>query len=470
MFNTKKFNEIFFILFLVYFIFPANNALSSSVTPLYMQDGAEGKYKKLAPGKWQRVSDLDNTSINLSNTANQTQSFAADNTIHDQLIKEVIDYPYSPKKISPIKAYNTPRLNHSLKNTLFSPNFENIEASEIFSCSLNQDDTNNNVSQSEGLNKISDHNQYNYLSSINDLSKNVSELTIDKDLNIAPTAMGSSDDETNNLGLWSSGFITKGKGSKNNNSKYKQEGLIIGVETIIADENIIGFAYTKARIKSKNNYRLLPSERDIEGHLFSIYGKYFFNTDYYLSSSLQSGKLHIKSYQGTVNRYYGKTRGEMLSGKVDLGYNYFYGNGIFVNPRIGVAYFNSKIKGYSEHNLLNQNINISPLYLRRLSGAGVVELSKAVEKDKYKFISTIYAGLEGMINKKNGVVVISGLDNAFNNIVVKGKTKEKLNYNMGGRFGALSKCGLLEFNIGYQANIRSNFLSHTGSLKLKVNM
>lgn len=279
-----------------------------------------------------------------------------------------------------------------------------------------------------------------------------------------------SDDYDKVYGVWTNGFITSGKGKEFTKNKHDSKGFVIGADAIINDAHVIGYTYSNARMHSKNWFSNNLDKKIIDANILGLYGTYKISPEFFAAGQFNYGRLNLKSYRQDENNSmnYGKTRGNVYNSKLELGYNFINANNSFITPKIGFSYFEGEINPFNE---TGQNrINISnKIKAKRLAALASAEVGSVYDMNKYSIAPSLFVGVNSAIYKKNGAIIVSNLDNNINNLLVKNKTKEKTNYTAGAKVG-LSANSNYEVDLGYQANMRSKFVSHSGTVKLKIKL
>jgi outer membrane autotransporter protein len=268
---------------------------------------------------------------------------------------------------------------------------------------------------------------------------------------------------TNPINVWVRGFAgySKQKSSANvTGFKTKHSGGMIGVDTLINDTNLIGLAFTHARLDTKLTSGTSRSAKR-EAGLVNAYWTHYATDTFFINSQVGYGKIRIK----TTDKSGLKAKGQTISIKEELGYNINFENNVKVTPTVGMSY--NEVK-FSDSSLTDNSgkYKLSGSKHKRLAANAGVDVSKAINLDNLTLVPSVNAGIEQVLNSKSSLVKVTSLDYAADPMVSKEKTA-KTTYKVGTGLKLLESKG--ELSVNYDMNIRKGFKSHTGSVKLKIN-
>ena len=281
-----------------------------------------------------------------------------------------------------------------------------------------------------------------------------------------------SGDLTDTYGAWVQGSFTHGRQKAYNNApeyKFDQKGFTIGADA--GDETLLGVAYSyfandlKNKLNSKN-------KEDIKAHIFSLYGKFDFTNEIFAKGQGQLGKSDIKKTRGTGdlanNVAKAKTHGDIIAGKLEAGYNYELNPNVNLIPTIGVSYSDIKIKGYTEKGL-GLNRTVGKRTTNRTSGLlGFIAAYNQTVNSSLTVTPEVHANIDYAFKTKNSATVVT-IFNGLAPIATPSEKLPKAYYNVGTSLKAL-RSGKYEVQAGYDLGLAKKFNSHTGMLKLRVNM
>jgi outer membrane autotransporter protein len=267
----------------------------------------------------------------------------------------------------------------------------------------------------------------------------------------------------NPINVWVRGFAghAKQKSSANvTGFKTKHSGGMIGVDTLINDANLIGLAFTHARLDTKLTSGTARSAKR-EANMINAYWTHYATDAFFIDSQVGYGKIRIK----TTDKSGFKSKGQTISIKEKLGYDINFENNVKVTPTVGLSYNEVKFGGSS----LTENsgkYKISGSKHKRLAANAGVDISKAINLDNLTLVPSVNAGIEQLLNSKSSLVKVTSLDYAADSIVSKEKVA-KTTYKVG--TGLKLVGGMAELGLNYDMQMRKGFKSHTGSVKLKIN-
>ena len=273
-------------------------------------------------------------------------------------------------------------------------------------------------------------------------------------------------------GAWVKGTYTNGQQKTfklEPGYKFDQKGVTIGADTG-DDESTIGIAYSffKNDIKNKINS---SNKEDITSHIWSIYGLYAFDQNFFISGHGQCGFSTTKKKRATGdaanNIANAKPKGNIISGKATIGYIYDTGANINLIPTLGIAYNDVKVKGYKETgNGLNRTVGKRSA--TRTSGlAGISAKYNADMNESTKIVPEIHANIDYAFNTKHSSTAITIL-NGLDPIVTPAAKLSKAHYTVGASVMVTSS---EKFDItgGYDLGLSKKFMSHTGTVKVRIN-
>lgn len=277
-------------------------------------------------------------------------------------------------------------------------------------------------------------------------------------------------DFMNTKGMWIQGSYTSGKQKAYGNApgyKISQQGITIGADA--GDDYMLGLAYSSYinDINDKANSKL-----DLSSHITTIYGKFNVSNEVFIKGQGQIGKAYIKKERKTgdlaKNTAQAKTDAAILSGKIEFGYDAIVIEDMHLVPTVGVSYLKVEVKAYDETgDGLNRAVDKrTSNKIASLLGMRVV-YNTEVNSD-IKLLPEIHANLDYAFKTKNSatiVTIIKGIDP----IATPSEKLAKAYYNIGMGLKAIYKNNF-ELAFDYDLGLAKKFQSHTGALKLRVNM
>ena len=272
-------------------------------------------------------------------------------------------------------------------------------------------------------------------------------------------------------GVWVQGNMSQSiQKAHKNASGYKsnEKGFTVGGD--VGDEYVVGAAYSFSDndIKDKSNS---ATKNAIKSHLFSLYGKAAINEQFFASSQVQFGKSDIKKQRATGdaanNIARAKTKADSLALKFIIGSEVEVAPQTYLVPSIGVSYANIDVKGYKENgNGLNRTVGKRTS--NRTSGLLGLGAKYISETETMKIIPEVHVNLDYAFKTKNSATLVT-LVNGINPISTPSEKLSKALCNVGGSVKAISM-GMYEISAGYDFGVAKKFQSHTGTIKLKINL
>ena len=272
-------------------------------------------------------------------------------------------------------------------------------------------------------------------------------------------------------GVWAQGSMSRGTQKAYGNApgyKLDQKGITIGADT--GDETLLGLAYSffMNDIKNKANS---SNKEDIKSHMVTVYGKFDVTNEVFVSGQGQYGKSNIKKKRATGdlanNIASAKTNATSMAAKLEVGYNYEVAPQIYLVPTVGASYANVEIKGYKETGS-GLNRSVAKRTTNRTSGLAGITAKYVADMGSMKVIPEIHANVDYAFNTKNSatsVTIINGIDA----IATPSEKISKGFYTFGGSVKGIQS-DMYEISAGYDFGLAKKFQSHTGTLKLRVNL
>jgi outer membrane autotransporter protein len=271
-------------------------------------------------------------------------------------------------------------------------------------------------------------------------------------------------------GVWIKGNYTKGTQKSygvNSGYKFDQKGVTIGSDT--GDESMLGLAYSYSMSDIKNKTNSLTKD-DIQSHTGTIYGTYAITNEAFITGQAHYGlsKIKKKRATGDVNNNIAtaKPKETTFGARAEVGYLYAIDPTIHIVPTIGVSHVDVKVDGYTEKNGLSRTV--AKRKTTRTSGIASVSAKYLSDMGSMKLIPEVHANIDYAFNSKNSntqVTLIAGIDP----IATPAQKLTKGYYNVGTSIKAIQS-DMYEISGGYDFGFAKKFQSHTGSLKLRVNL
>ena len=281
----------------------------------------------------------------------------------------------------------------------------------------------------------------------------------------------SSGDMMETYGVWAKGTFsraTQKAHGKTQGYKLDSKGITIGVDT--GDESLVGIAYSFFKNDVKNK-TVSKNKEDITSHTISAYGKYTATPEIFIAGQAQYGIAEIKKKRATGdaanNIATAKPKATILGAKAEIGYDYAAMEGVHLIPAVGVAYTDVKVKGYKESGS-GLNREVGKITASRTSGIASLTAKYYADMGTIKLIPEVHANIDYAFNTKNGKTVVTLIE-GLPSISTPSQKLEKGRYNVGTSVKAIQS-DMFEFTAGYDFGFAKKFQSHTGTLKVRVNL
>lgn len=281
----------------------------------------------------------------------------------------------------------------------------------------------------------------------------------------------SSGDMMETYGVWAKGTFsraTQKAHGKTQGYKLDSKGITIGVDT--GDESLVGIAYSFFKNDVKNK-TVSKNKEDITSHTISAYGKYTATPEVFISGQAQFGMAEIKKKRATGdaanNIATAKPKATILGAKAEIGYDFAAMENVHLIPAVGVAYTDVKVKGYKESGS-GLNREVGKINASRTSGIASLTAKYFADMGTMKLIPEVHANVDYAFNTKNGKTVVTLIE-GLPSISTPSQKLEKGRYNVGTSVRAIQS-DMFEFTAGYDFGFAKKFQSHTGTLKVRVNL
>lgn len=276
-----------------------------------------------------------------------------------------------------------------------------------------------------------------------------------------------SGDEAESYGAWIKGNFGTGtqRAFKSESGySYTQKGVTIGVDA--GDESMIGAAYSFFQNDVKNKTSASAKDK-INTHMFSVYGLYSIQPEIFVSGQASYGISDINKSRATgdVGNHTAKakTKGNTIAARAEVGYVYAIDESMAVVPTIGFAHTNVDVNGYSEKGD-GLNRKIAKRISTRTSGLAGVSLKHTSSAD---FSQEIHANIDYAFSAKNPETKITLVD-GLTPLRTPSEKASKAYYNVGGSV-KVNAAEMVDIIAGYDLGLAKKFMSHTGTLKLRIN-
>lgn len=251
-------------------------------------------------------------------------------------------------------------------------------------------------------------------------------------------------DEITGIGIWAQGLANYSKKTGNNSFNANTFGITTGIDKKFSKDLIVGFGYTYNGTQADAEL----SDIDIDGHTVFVYGEYHPLKEWYIDTLLSIGTSSYKEKLGIANTNYNIYN---LGAKLISGYDWNNGFGLFG----GARFLNIKQKDY--HNFVNQHVKGDNDSMLTLIGGAKYDTNLSSYLMTNLHINTTYDILRPDDSK---VIDIDGIIYHIN-----GGNVKPFGIETGIAFNLYDNNW--NFDIGYDLEWHSNFISHTGNIRAK---
>ena len=274
---------------------------------------------------------------------------------------------------------------------------------------------------------------------------------------LATPTMGRSGGDLNaKFGPWVQGLYNKSKQDSSSATpgfRGYTQGVAFGLDTLINDVYTVGvgYAYNATDVKSGGR------KTDVYGHNFFIYGKYQPNA-WFVNGTVNYSTSDYKEQRavtgvGIASKYDVDTWG----GQVMTGYDMASG----LTPKAGLRYLHIKQDSYTD--TLGQNVKTDNTDLLT-AVAGVNYAYDFVEKDYTLTPEVRLAATYDIVSDNADATVVMGTGS----YTTSGKRLPRFGVEAGVGV-TMNMFDALDVSLNYDAGIRRDYTSHTGTVKFKYN-
>ncbi len=293
----------------------------------------------------------------------------------------------------------------------------------------------------------------------------------------AASGIGAGDEDSRlNMGVWGQGFASRAtQKARKGDAGYKAStgGGTVGVDAMVSDNTTLGLAasYSTSSVKFKDQKS--GDKAKSTNMFFSVYGTHNLGNSWFVQGAAGFGSGNVKAdskrvvntaggYDVATAKY--DTMAFSLEGKV--GYDFRMTDSASLVPALGVRYTNVNEGGYSEKGSAF-NRTVTKKAADRLTGIAGLGVQANMDMGGTVITPEAHAYVNYDFKSKNPKVEarLDGMTKAMD--VTSGKA-EKMSYNLGA--GLSARTGMVEFGAGYDAKLANKFVSHQGTLRLRVDL
>ena len=291
------------------------------------------------------------------------------------------------------------------------------------------------------------------------------------------TGVASGDED----GLYRSGVWVQGFGSQaiqklaKNRPGYKSTSIggVIGVDTLVNDYFRVGVAgiHADSNVKMRDYKR--GDKVNAKSWMMSIYGVYEINQNLYTRAIATFGNTNVTTNEnkpiavigatGTIST--GEYTSQSYSVDSAVGYRHNLSENVAIIPEVGLRANLFIDGGYTEIGGVSNRI------ITKKSGANYLAIVGATVSSNLmlgeaEFSPSLHARIMQDIGGRSPEVT-SKINGSFVAQTTKNKAISKTSFQTG--FDLSTRYGMMEYGVGYDANISKKFISHSGALKVRIN-
>jgi len=277
-------------------------------------------------------------------------------------------------------------------------------------------------------------------------------------------------------GAWGSPFYMQSTQKTKDGTpgyKVKSAGGTIGFDYLANDSLTLGVAFTAINTKIDHKDKKVGDNTKVDSMLYSLYGSQQISGDWFVQGIFSYGSNKVRNKEKRIinltldETAVGKFKSNSYTGEVLGGYKIALpDNQTTLTPMAGVRYTKLSNKGYTETGTNRRNLSVSKSSITKVEGVigGRVSLASQLND------GLLMPEAHGFVNydfKGKAPKVEARLQGALAPMPSKSTKPEKLSVNLGASL--TTKYQMMEYGIGYDANLAKKYVSHQGSLKVRVN-
>jgi outer membrane autotransporter protein len=251
----------------------------------------------------------------------------------------------------------------------------------------------------------------------------------------------------------------------------KSYGASFGVDTKVNEDMVLGVAGFASETKMKHKDIKSGDTTDISSHMLSVYASYHINNLWSMYSVATVGinsisNNFLKPSRAADESVDSKYDAMSFNGEVTLSYKQPIAYSVVMNPIAGLRYSRVNGAGYSEQgSTTGQNLTVASKELSKLETlVGLRLLSTSIDMAGVPVTPEAHVVVNYNVlgNSQKQTVRVDGSGH-FASASYK---PARVSYNVGASFNA--EYDMVEFGMGYDAQISDKRMGHQGNLKLRV--
>ena len=283
----------------------------------------------------------------------------------------------------------------------------------------------------------------------------------------------SAGDQAKKYGIWTNYSMSvnaqKAKG-KSPGYKSRNNAVTIGFDTLISDETTIGIAFGYIDTKVNHKDSNFGDKTNTKSSLVSLYSITELLNNWYVQGQGILGQIKINNKESRNTRanpeiakadYKVSTYGLSL----ETGYHFLTKENFVVTPLAGLELGVIGKTRYQEYGTTNQNLLVKKGTDTKLIGSVGVAVAKNYNISGYSITPEVYGVIRhNLLNKTPGVD--ASLANVEQLLVVRTARNTRTFYNLG--LGITHAMKTSQVTLGYDCYLGEKYLSHQGSIKLRL--
>ncbi len=287
----------------------------------------------------------------------------------------------------------------------------------------------------------------------------------------------SAGDEIHKYGAWFSPFYgVSTQGSRGGVPGYKSKyyGGVLGFDAMINDETALGIALSAIKTEIKHRQQNSGDKTTANSYIFSGYGTYEITKEWFVQGvgSVGHSKIKNREIRREFNRdSFANASYNATSWGVEAltGYNKEIRKGLMVTPLFGLEFNRLNSIKYTETGTVNQNLAVTRKAVNQLEAIlGSRITGRYMFENNLEVLPELHGNIRyNVLNKKLNIDVRQD-GGKGDSLTPRSDKSIRMVYNIG--------CGISakyddkwEYSAGYDVRLANSYISHQGSLKIKMN-
>ena len=279
-----------------------------------------------------------------------------------------------------------------------------------------------------------------------------------------------SGDESMGFGVWAQGFGSRStQKARKGDAGYKGNvmGGTVGADTMISDASTLGIAVSYAASELKFKDAKAGDKTKSNNMFFSVYGKHEMANNWFVQGNAAFGSGTVKANMKTAMLTAASAKYDTMAFSIEAlaGYSFKVADAAMLVPAVGLSYMNVNEGGFTETGTAGRTITKkSADKITAIAGAA---LQGGFDMSGSMVTPEVHAYVNYDLKAKNPQVEAK-IDGFSKAIDVTASKAAKVSYNLGTSLTA--RTGMVEYGVGYDAKLANKFVSHQGTLRLRVEL